>query len=233
MSTEPPSETQQPQQGGTGNPPGRLNSAANLISAAAAVGGLLLGFLGLPAAGVNSPTTTTPRPTVTVTQPAPTVTVSAPAGADTEPSSSAPSGQSATTDLRDLSPIAGSEKPFVQGAAALKGKSYDSVLTAYPCPEDWNPPRQSVYNLGSGYKRLTGLLGLDDNSPEIGVDITIYGDSQRLQTTHLNIGTTVPVDLDVSGVLRLKVVYQMSLKKPGLCGGSPMVAFANAQLRTG
>lgn len=213
----------------------RLDVVSKLLGAIAALAGLVVGFFGLPAVGVTSPTAA-PRPTVTVPVPGPTVTVTAtatatataaaPAGSASPSDSAQPSvSSSGGVSLTDLNTLSDSNGPMTSGQATMNAQSYSDVLSNGACGAQSN-----VYDLGRAYKHLTGLLGIDDSSHDTAGDVEISADGQRLQLARLTLGHTVPVDVNVSGALRLTITYW---SEAGVCtAGNPTIVFANPKLLT-
>jgi len=66
------------------------------------------------------------------------------------------------------------------------------------------------YNLTKGYRQLTATAGIDDSSAssDLKVQLGIFGDGRELARVLLEFGKPVPIDVDVSGVLRLKFEWQ-------------------------
>jgi hypothetical protein len=72
------------------------------------------------------------------------------------------------------------------------------------------------YNLNGNYSRLTGIIGVDDetkNSGNTGI-LKIIGDGKELYSNNNLIGGNNPLNLDinVSGVLKLQIVVQTDRK---------------------
>lgn len=68
-------------------------------------------------------------------------------------------------------------------------------------------PCQAFYNLDAKYSRLTGLVGLDDQFERRSAIVSFYGDNRLLTTVELKPEEPkpIPVDIDVTGVLVLKI----------------------------
>lgn len=71
-------------------------------------------------------------------------------------------------------------------------------------------PGELLFNLDAEYSRLTGLVGLDDNTGRnfTSLVVSFYGDDKLLTTVDLKKEQPkpIPVDIDVTGVLVLKIV---------------------------
>ncbi|MER5753703.1 NPCBM/NEW2 domain-containing protein [Streptomyces sp. NPDC002088] len=203
----------------------RLGDVAALISAFAAVVGLLLGFFGLPTV-VNSPTaqtvTATATATVTVTAPAPT-----PSGSNDEasanPSSLAPL-PTGTVPLTDLSPVHGSGS-FNLRSVTMGSRQYEQAMTlTYPC----SMATGIEYSINERYSSLTLILGLDDNSTAELIKVTVKGDGRALKTVGAEINRPQNVTVDVTGVVKLVIT------STGECSDSDriLLALADATLHS-
>lgn len=66
---------------------------------------------------------------------------------------------------------------------------------------------RAFYNLDAKYSRLTGLVGLDDQFVRCPAAVSFYGDNRLLTTVELKPEEPkpIPVDIDVTGVLVLKI----------------------------
>ncbi|MEV6329248.1 NPCBM/NEW2 domain-containing protein [Streptomyces sp. NPDC051909] len=192
-------------------PPRRLGEIAALISALAAVAGVLLGFFGLPAV-INSPTARKPEPQapVVTTTPPPTVadTTSPPASSDTtgpETSSTTPlpALPTGTVLLKDLEPFSGSIdyelRPVTMGT-----KRYDQAMV-FTNPCDGSPIQ---YSVNERYKSLTFTAGLDDNTTVDTIKVTVMGDGRARKAVGLVINRPQTVTVDVTGVVKLSIVAE-------------------------
>ncbi|MFJ8111389.1 hypothetical protein [Streptomyces sp. NPDC096132] len=178
------------------------SDVAALISAFAAVVGLLLGFFGLPTV-IDSPTartvTATATATVTVTAPAPI-----PSGSDGEasatPSSLAPLPPG-TVPLTGLSPVRGSGSFNLQ-SVTMGSKPYEQAMAFNPC--DAGPLE---YSINERYQSLTLTIGLDDNSTAKLITVTIEGDDHVLKTVSTEINRPQDVTVDMTGVVKLEIDF--------------------------
>jgi hypothetical protein len=75
-----------------------------------------------------------------------------------------------------------------------------------------------IYNLDSQYKHLTGIFGLDDQSKDSGDQgdiLIIYGDGKEIYRTNKTLaGDTVKVDVDVTGVNQIKILFSGLVRNP-------------------
>ncbi|MCG6499729.1 NPCBM/NEW2 domain-containing protein [Kitasatospora sp. A2-31] len=189
------------------------------MTALTGVAGLAIGFLGLPAV-VHSPTAssavateTIPGPTVTVTR-----TVTAPALPDT-PSGNGPAGtgptpqRPAATDqsLMVLAPIT-CYCDLSRAKVAIAGKTYQNSLVT---GDQYCKYGGSIeFNLSKEWSKLTTTVGVEDRSEGRSGSVTIYGDDRELIRQNLTLGESVPISVDLTGVLRLRIAYTSD----GSCG---------------
>jgi len=90
------------------------------------------------------------------------------------------------------------------GTQKANGKSYSHGLLM--TPSNGNSTGSVEYDFSRQYRQLTGELGLDDKSGSSAAGkVEIYGDGRLLTQVDIPFGTTVPVDADVTDVLRLKI----------------------------
>ncbi|MEV4877341.1 NPCBM/NEW2 domain-containing protein [Streptomyces cyaneofuscatus] len=216
----PPRPADPPGPGGTPPSPRRLADVAALVSAGAAVVGLLVGFFGLPPI-VSSPTARNVTVTTTVTE---TVYVkeSVPPSSSGElsPSPSSPDPTPGLTSepvpqpespesvlLTDLEPevLGGFSVGAVPGSVTMGKKYYpDALIPRDVCRLD------IVYSINEKYKKLTAVIGLDDDSWADPVTISFIGDGKKLRSVTADINRPRAISLDVSGVALLGVTGDSS-----------------------
>lgn len=109
--------------------------------------------------------------------------------------------QPVSTYLSDLEPVEGSG---YASAASVSGQAYPhSVITT---PSDYSDalPVDVGYDLGRHYRRVKATVGLTDDAPSNAqVRVEILGDGRSLFSQTVGLGTAAPIDIDVTGVLRL------------------------------
>ena len=91
-----------------------------------------------------------------------------------------------------------------------------------------NPgPQEVEYNLGRDWQRLQATVGIgDDSVSDAQVRIEMFGDNNPLYSQVLGLGQSEFVDVDVSNVLRLRLVATLAAE-----GGFPATAaWGDAQL---
>jgi serine/threonine-protein kinase len=110
----------------------------------------------------------------------------------------------AVTYLADMQPVSVDRMNYpTNGTTKANGKSYSHGLLM-------TPPASGIgtveYDFSRQYRKLSGELGLDDKSDSAAVGkVEIYGDGRQLLAQDVPFGTTTPVDLDVTDVLRIKI----------------------------
>ncbi|MBE8518624.1 protein kinase [Amycolatopsis sp. H6(2020)] len=111
--------------------------------------------------------------------------------------------------LADLRPVNRSSWSNESQPGNIAGKSYlhtvsESVST---CPETG----AIEYNVSKGYRKFVSTAGMDDNSGDAGlkVQFEVFGDGRKLTSATLELGKATPIDVDVSGVLRLRLSWQV------------------------
>ncbi|HHW40617.1 MAG TPA: hypothetical protein GXX19_05620 [Syntrophomonadaceae bacterium] len=68
----------------------------------------------------------------------------------------------------------------------------------------FNAQGKASFNLGGNYRRITGLMGIDDNYAFSSTHVSIYGDGKLIKRYDLDPGDLpIKLDLDVTGVTRL------------------------------
>jgi serine/threonine protein kinase len=95
------------------------------------------------------------------------------------------------------------------GSASVSGVTYAySVLIALRDPwKGGSLTMSGEYDLGREFRRFRATVGLRDDA--VSGDtyfVEIYGDDRHLASYTMKLGDSVPVDLDITGVLRLRLV---------------------------
>ncbi|CAG7651490.1 NPCBM/NEW2 domain-containing protein [Paenibacillus allorhizosphaerae] len=107
------------------------------------------------------------------------------------------------------------EKP---GTIEIAGTKYKNGIRAMVKNSSSSDGKASIdYNLNGNYKRLTALVGMDDasrNVKALGI-IKVIGDGKELKVISKLIGGDNPinVDVDVTGVLKLQIVFEVDYDK--------------------
>ncbi|WP_194921811.1 hypothetical protein [Catenulispora rubra] len=164
----------------------------------------------------------------------PTATVSSTPTGTTPPTS--PTGsQSAlvppeggTVPLVDLAPVSGTWQS--RDASPMINGTLQQFVLVQDIPEV-NTNGDVGYNLGRYYTKLTGVIGLDDNSAVATMHPTIEidGDGLKLATFTPTLGHPAQISLNVSSILRLDIKYA-SLDSTGNYSTGTTLILANGQL---
>lgn len=117
--------------------------------------------------------------------------------------------------LADLPSIRGNVTGESQ---TLNGEPYPRSL-AWSSRCGGERPVSYEYDLGRHYRSLTAMLGIDDQSgnSQRHMQFEVFLDDRSVAQHRLKLGETEPLDLDVAGVLRLRLVLA-PVENPGLCG---------------
>ncbi|MFI1188950.1 NPCBM/NEW2 domain-containing protein [Streptomyces californicus] len=199
---------------------------AALISALAAVAGVLLGFFGLPAV-VNSPTARRPEPTVPVATTPPSPTEDASTSPPAEPETTKPKLPplpSDTVPLSDLDPLVGGDDIQIQ-SVTMGNKLYEKALVfTTVCSSTVE------YSINQRYRSLSFTVGMDDNATAVNMKFTIEGDGRARKVVGAEVNRPQDVEVDVTGVTRLGI----EVEQAGGCEivGGLAPAWANATLHS-
>ncbi|WP_225943805.1 protein kinase domain-containing protein [Actinophytocola algeriensis] len=109
--------------------------------------------------------------------------------------------------LDELLPVSGNWYGDGTGASSLAGKTYLHSLNAEV--DGCGSSGEVEYNLAKGFRQLTATTALDDTSEhaEAAVQLEIFADNRPVFSETVVLGTPIPIDLDLSGVLRLKIQW--------------------------
>jgi serine/threonine protein kinase len=106
----------------------------------------------------------------------------------------------------------------------IAGKSY---LHAVGAAVDANTDTHGIeYNIAKGFRRFTATAGIDDNAVDssLKMQLEIFADGRQIFSKPVSYGTPLPVDLDISGVLRLRIQWEaLSGKQSQCCRGNAFV----------
>jgi serine/threonine-protein kinase len=111
-------------------------------------------------------------------------------------------------NLDEYEPVAGGWTD-VSDPVSIAGKSYLHSLVQQLGYCDRSGDIE--YNLSKGFRRLSATAGIDDNArvPEAKAQLEIYGDGRQLTSVTVEFGKPTPLDVDMSGVLRLRFHWQL------------------------
>jgi serine/threonine-protein kinase len=111
--------------------------------------------------------------------------------------------------LADLRPVNGNSWSNDNRPGNIAGKSY--LHTVSKDVSACSDTGAIEYNVSKGYRRFVSSAGMDDNSGDAGlkVQFEVFGDGRKLKSVTLELGKAAPIDVDVSGVLRLRLSWQV------------------------
>jgi hypothetical protein len=92
--------------------------------------------------------------------------------------------------------------------------------------------RTVEYSIDRAYGRFEAVAGLSEESaPDLPVKLEVFGDGRPLWSQTLLVGRPQPIDIDVTGILRLRLVATKQFDDPGGCH-SVYAALGEPSLRT-
>lgn len=108
-----------------------------------------------------------------------------------------------------------------KGTKSINGDRYvQSVSFADLCGYGGDGSGVYEWDLSRDYETLITTAGMVDTTPAGWTGtVTFSGDGEILETVDVTLGETVPVEIDVTNVLRLRIVGRWQLNGAG-CGGS-------------
>jgi hypothetical protein len=107
--------------------------------------------------------------------------------------------------LSDL-PSVGENQPDT-GPVDVGGKRYAHPITGEVCGEYYEEDPVWEYDLGRSYGRLTGIIGLDDDSSSrASAQVETYADNRLVDKQVVSLGKTAKLRVDATDVLRLQIV---------------------------
>lgn len=111
------------------------------------------------------------------------------------------------TYLSDMSTVAQNSLSYAPGIQKSNGKSYPHGILISP----YSAGGSVEYDFSRQYRQLTGELGFDDKaSSDATAQIEIYGDGRLLTEQNITFGTTTPVQVDVTDVLRVRIAVSVT-----------------------
>jgi hypothetical protein len=129
--------------------------------------------------------------------------------------------------LDELKPV--SSNTFTEGSpGSVAGKTYPHTLRSAISCYQTSPVE---YNISKGFRQLNLTAGIDDDSTDssMRIQLEIFGDGRKLASPVLEFGKAAPVDIDVSGVLRLKFSWEVIGGENSSCT-SDYIDFGSAKL---
>ncbi len=155
--------------------------------------------------GTSTGNTSTSRgtsPTSRGTDSGASVTTPGPGNPPSRPTAAQGNVDRFLTDLTVIESDGGVET----GSGSISGtKLPHSIMLRARFYEPTNVAR-AEYDLGRHYRRFQAAVGLSDDAISSSVyQIEIYGDGRRMASQTVRLGNSVPIDLDITGILRLRL----------------------------
>lgn len=168
--------------------------------------------------------------TTSITETTEPPTTETPTTSPTTAPTTVPEGQIPPGSMRYLSEfdpvdVGSNVWSFDTGQGSLSGTVYARSLMLDP----GRPAEEAFveYDLGRNFSRLEGFAGLRDDAPsDLTMHLEIFGDGERLfDEISVMIGTAIPVDLDITDVLRLRIqVTDLGERNRGFVEGPAIFA---------
>jgi serine/threonine protein kinase len=131
--------------------------------------------------------------------------------------------------LDSVRPASGEWNSSIQNTN-IAGKNY---LHALGSSVYYNTDTQGVeYNVAKGFRRFTATAGIDDNAGDssLKMQLEIFADGREVFNKPVPYGTPVPVDLDISGVLRLRIQWEAVSGNRSASGNYSYLVLGTAEL---
>jgi len=112
----------------------------------------------------------------------------------------------------------------------IAGKNY---LHALGSSVEVSTRTQAVeYNIAKGFRRFTATAGIDDNAGDstLKMQLEIFADGRELFSKSVPYGSPVPIDLDISGVLRLRIQWEGVAGNRQACCNASYLVLGTAEL---
>jgi serine/threonine-protein kinase len=136
--------------------------------------------------------------------------------------------QAVTAYLDSLTPATGSWRNADNAEVAGQQVTHALITSLGDCQQS----EHVEYNVSKGYRQLVATAGVEDNSPDSAtkVQVQIFGDGRQLQNTTMTFGASYPVNVDLSGVLRLRIEWQDISHSNSFCNSEDSLVFGEAHL---
>ncbi|GAA2612273.1 hypothetical protein GCM10010411_53760 [Actinomadura fulvescens] len=157
---------------------------------------------------------------------------------DPQPGSDIPSSLQLTVSsaqavqyLADMTPTSGETLTTGTETAGYRLSGHPQLHALGAAGNPCNAAGIAEYDLGRHFVSLAGLAGLDDASEYAKTEVTleVYGDEVKLKTLTLTLGKPKQLQVDVRGVLRLKLRWEFTKGDASGCSGGTLV-LGNAHL---
>jgi hypothetical protein len=216
-----------------------------LVAIVPAVVALVLGLVIGESVGGGGGTTDVAGPTVTITETAPAAGGGngggAPSAASTATGgvSTAPLANASSVGTVTMANLAAASGAFTSGDTSpqLNGKLQQESLVqdiGISGPSCGPSSGDAAYNLGRDYTLFTAEIGIDDNSPSstLHPTVEIDGDGLKLASFTPTLGHPATASVNVSGVLRLDIIWSDPAASACTRGTSGFLVIGDPQLTT-
>ncbi|GAA2975095.1 serine/threonine-protein kinase [Actinokineospora diospyrosa] len=111
-----------------------------------------------------------------------------------------------------------------KGPAAMDGKQYLHSLSYGGDSYCTRETRTAEYNLSKGFRRGLATVGLSDDSEvtDFTLQLEVFADGRQLTSVRIEFGKVVPLELDLTNVLRLKFQWIVT-STTKTCGRNSLV----------
>ncbi len=129
--------------------------------------------------------------------------------------------------LDEFEPVAGGWESS-PGPASLAGKQF--LHSVYASVGGCEEGGEAEYNIAKGFRQFMATSAMEDNSrnAEATVQLEIFADGRSVFSSTIAYGAPTPIELDVSGVLRLKFEWRFLLQE--VCGAGGIFVIGEGKL---
>jgi NPCBM/NEW2 domain len=122
------------------------------------------------------------------------------------PTGATSSPQAGLAYLSDMNPVQGGQEYRLTTSATVSGTVYIHSVTLYAYAGSGRSAALA-YDTGRHYERFRATLGLRDDTSrsDIPVRFQVLADGHELFNSDLTFGQAVPIDLDITNILRLTI----------------------------
>ncbi|MFJ9781469.1 protein kinase [Amycolatopsis sp. NPDC101161] len=131
--------------------------------------------------------------------------------------------------LDSVRPASGDWNSSIQNTN-IAGKNY---LHALGSSVEVSTETQGIeYNIAKGFRRFTATAGIDDNAGDssLKMQLEIFADGREVFNKPVPYGSPVPIDLDISGVLRLRIQWEGVTGNRRACCNASYLVLGTAEL---
>lgn len=131
--------------------------------------------------------------------------------------------------LSDMDPVGDRNGSYDRGKVTVNGDVHTRSVTLGASGYS-DSPSFLEFDAGRHYKTLVGTVGLpDDVVADAVLRVEIYGDGRPLFNQELRLGQAIPINLDMNGVLRLRL--QVTYIGGSTSSSNLRAAFGDMQLQ--